>query len=723
MTEPLPRFEDILEIVSGYNPGCDEDLLRRAYVFSAMAHRGQVRVSGEPYLVHPLEVSRILAEMHLDEVAIAAGLLHDLLEDTWVSEEELESQFGEHITGLVKALTKITTMEQSYAAREAAQAENVRRMLLASIVDVRVILVKLADRLHNMRTLGFLPEDRRKRIAAETMEIYAPIAHRLGMGALKAELEDLALAYQHPEEYRRLTEQLRQREEMAASLIAQIRGTITRILEENSLPAEVRGRIKHLYSIWTKLRRQGIGLDHVYDFLAFRLIVDTVPHCYAALGLIHQLWRPVPGRIKDYIAMPKPNAYQSLHTSVIGPEGQPFEVQIRTRDMDEIAERGIAAHWLYKEGLQPGHDAERVSWLHGLVEGHQENPRDFLNSLKLNLYPEEVYTFTPKGEVFAFARGATPIDFAYRVHTEVGHRCVGARVNGKLVPLRTALANGDIVEILTSVNQVPSRDWLDIAVSGRAQNKIRAWLNRGEKEEAVEAGRRLFDRECRKLGLTVKEFREAGRMAKLASDHGFGKEDDLLAAIGFGRLSLRDVLGPLVRTKVPQQPPAAPARARAAVADSSVITVRGQRDLLTYRAQCCNPLPGDEIVGYVTRGRGVAVHAANCPNVRKLLFTSEREVDVEWGGTTGAFAVPLHVGFEDRPGMLASLSQAANGEDANIRSCQLATNEDRLGTADLVVEVDGRSRLDRVITALRHIPGVTSVEVSLTTPERRLRAL
>ena len=722
MTEPLPRFEDILEIVSGYNPDCDEDLLRRAYVYSAMAHRGQVRVSGEPYLVHPLEVARILAEMHLDEVAIATGLLHDLLEDTWVSEEELERQFGERITGLVKALTKITTMEQSYAAREAAQAENVRRMLLASIADVRVILVKLADRLHNMRTLGFLPEDRRKRIAAETMEIYAPIAHRLGMGRMKAELEDLALSYQHPEDYRRLSEELRQREEVAASLIAQIRETITGILEENSIPAEVKGRIKHLFSIWTKLRRQGIGLDRVYDFLAFRLVVDTVPHCYAALGLIHQLWRPVPGRIKDYIAMPKPNAYQSLHTSVIGPEGQPFEVQIRTRDMDEIAERGIAAHWLYKEGRGPGHDAERVSWLHGLVEGHQENPRDFLNSLKLNLYPEEVYTFTPKGEVFAFARGATPIDFAYRVHTEVGHHCVGARINGKLVPLRTPLANGDIVEILTSTSQVPSRDWLDIAVTGRAQNKIRAWLNRGEKEEAVEAGKRLFDRECRKLGLAVKEFRDDGRMAKLASDHGFGKEEDLLAAIGFGRLALRDVLAPYARTKAPAPAAAPSGRARAA-AESAVIVVRGERDLLTYRAQCCNPLPGDEIVGYVTRGRGVAVHAANCPNVRKLLFTSEREVEVEWGGVTGAFAVPVHVGFEDRSGMLAALSQAANGEGADIRSCHLATNEDRLGTADLVVDVNGRGHLERVLAALRHIAGVTSVDVSLTTPARRLRAL
>ena len=726
MTEALLRFEDVLELVSAYNPDCDEDLLRRAYVYSAMAHRGQVRVSGEPYLVHPLEVARILAEMHLDEVAIATGLLHDLLEDTWVSEDELEEQFGEHITSLVKALTKITTMEQSYAAREAAQAENVRRMLLASIADVRVILVKLADRLHNMRTLGHLPEDRRKRIAAETMEIYAPIAHRLGMGRIKAELEDLALAYQHPEEHRTLTEQLGQREELADSLIAEIRDAITHVLEENSIQAEVRGRIKHLHSIWTKLRRQGIGVERVYDFLAFRLIVDTVPHCYAALGLIHQLWRPVPGRIKDYIAMPKPIAYQSLHTSVIGPEGQPFEVQIRTRDMDEIAERGIAAHWLYKEGREPSHDAERVSWLRSLVEGQQENPRDFLNSLRLNLYPEEVYTFTPKGEVFAFARGATPIDFAYRVHTEVGHHCVGARINGKLVPLRTPLANGDIVEILTSSSQVPSRDWLEIAVTGRAQNKIRAWLNRGEKEQAVEAGRRLLERECRRLGVSLKRLRDEGTLAQLASDHGFGREEDLVAAVGFGRLSLKDILAPVARSKAaapaPLPAPAA-ARARGAAADASVITVRGQRDMLTYRAQCCNPLPGDEIVGYVTRGRGVAVHAVQCPNVRKLLFTHEREVEVEWGGVAGAFAVPLHVGFEDRPGMLAALSQAANDEGANIRSCHLSTGEDRLGSAELVVDVEGREHLDRVLVVLRRIPGVTSVDTSVSAPGRRLGVL
>ncbi len=721
MGEPLPRFEDILEQVSAYNATCDEDLLRRAYVYSAMAHKGQVRVSGEPYLVHPLEVARILADMHLDEVAIATGLLHDLLEDTWVTETELEAQFGEHITSLVKALTKISTMEQSFAARQAAQAETFRRMLLASAQDLRVILVKLADRLHNMRTLHFLPEEaRRRRIAGETLEIYAPIAHRLGMGRIKAELEDLALEQMHPEEHKQLLDQLQQREENAGDIIEEIRATIGRILQEHSIQGDVRGRIKHLFSIWTKLRRQGIGVDRVYDFLAFRIIVDTVPHCYAALGLIHQLWRPVPGRIKDYIAMPKANAYQSLHTSVIGPKGQPFEVQIRTRDMDEIAERGIAAHWLYKEGKAPSQDAERVAWLRSLVEGHQENPRDFLNALKLNLYPEEVYTFTPKGEVFAFPRGATPVDFAFRVHTEVGHHLVGARINGRLVPLRTPLSNGDIVEVLTSANQVPSRDWLEIAVTARAKNKIRSWLNRGEKEQAVDAGRRLLEREGRKVGLSLKQLREDNTLGRLAAEHGFGREDDLLAAIGFGRLSPRDLLAPVVKTE-PMLPQ--PVRQRQVKGGEAIIVVKGQRDMLTFRAQCCSPLPGDEIVGYITRGRGVAVHAAQCPNVRKLLFTPEREVEVEWGGDLGAYQVPLHVTFEDRPGMLAAISQAVTSAETNIRSCHLATDDHRIGTAELVVDVHGRDHLERVVGALRRVPGIGTVEAGPSPQARRLQLM
>ena len=721
MTENLPRFEDILDLVQAYHPSCDEGLLRRAYLYSARAHRGQLRVSGEPYLVHPLEVARILCEMRLDEVAIATGLLHDLLEDTMATEAELREQFGEHITGLVRALTKITTMEQSFAAREAAQAETFRRMLLASIDDLRVILVKLADRLHNMRTLRFLPEASRRRIAAETLEIYAPIAHRLGMGRIKAELEDLALAQLHPEDHDSLVEQLRQRERLAAGLIEEIRTTITGILAEHTIAGEVRGRIKHLYSIWNKLRRQGISVEHVYDFLAFRIVVDTVPHCYAALGLIHQLWRPVPGRIKDYIAMPKPNAYQSLHTSVIGPAGQPFEVQIRTRDMDEIAEAGIAAHWLYKEGARPGQDAERVAWLRSLVEGQQENPRDFLNSLKLDLYPEEVYTFTPKGEVIAFPRGATPIDFAYRVHSEVGHHCVGARINGRLVPLRTPLANGDIVEILTSSSQVPSRDWLEFAVCARTKKKIRAYLERGEKEEAIETGRRLLEREARKLSVPLKTLHDHETLAKICADHGLGKEEDLYAALGFGRVSPRDLLAPLV--KAPAAPAPAPARTRPAKGGQAVIAVKGQRDMLSFRAQCCNPLPGDQIVGYITRGRGVAVHAAHCPNVKRLLFTPEREVEVEWAAEVGVYAVAVHVGFEDRPGMLAAISQGAAAEEANIRSCHLATGDDGLGIADLVIDVRGRDHLERLIAALRRVSGVMTVDTDAAAHGRQLRAL
>ena len=720
--EALPRFEDLLELVQSYKPDCDEGVLRRAYVFSAMAHRGQVRVSGEPYLVHPLEVARILAEMRLDEVAIATGLLHDLLEDTGVGEAELEAQFGDEIANLVRALTKITTMEQSFAAREKAQAETFRRMLLASVEDIRVILVKLADRLHNMRTLHFLPEARRRRIAAETMEIYAPIAHRLGMGRMKAELEDLALAQLHPDDFERLTEQLQQRERTVGGVVEDIRGILARTLEEHSIAGEVRWRIKHLYSIWSKLRRQEIGLERVYDFLAFRIVVDSIPHCYAALGLIHQLWRPVPGRIKDYIAMPKPNGYQSLHTSVIGPEGQPFEVQIRTREMDQIAETGIAAHWLYKEGRSPGQDADRVAWLRSLLEGQQEDPREFLDSLKLNLYPEEVYTFTPKGEVLAFPRGATPIDFAYRVHTEVGHHCVGARVNGKLVPLRTPLKNGDIVEILTSANQMPSLDWLELAVTARAKNKIRAFLNRSQKEQVVEGGRRLVEREARRLGLSFKQIREGEKFAHVLSEHGFPKEDDLYAAVGVGRLSPRDLFAPFVRAEAPPAPVPA-SRVLPMGRDETVIVVKGHRDFLTYRAACCNPLPGDEVVGYITRGRGVAVHRASCPNVRQLLHQPERRVEVEWGSATGSYGVAVEVGFEDRSGMLAAVSQAVSSAGADIRSCHLATEADQLGSMELIVQIRDRDHLEKVLGAVKRIPGVTRAETAASPGNQRVRNL
>lgn len=719
--EALPRFDDILEQVQAYKPTCDEDLLRRAYVFSAMAHQGQLRANGEPYLVHPLEVARILAEMRLDEVAIAVGLLHDLLEDTYVTEETLRDQFGERITGLVKALTKITTLEQSYAARQAAQAESFRRMLLASIEDIRVLLVKLADRLHNMRTLRFLDETKRRRISQETLEIYAPLAHRLGMGRIKAELEDLAFWHLYPEEAQRLSDELAARREKASVAIEAVRQDLGGLLKEFSIQGEVRFRIKHLYSIWRKLHRQGISLDQLFDFLAFRVVVDSVASCYAVLGLVHQRWRPVPGRFKDYISVPKSNGYQSLHTSLLGPDGLPFEVQIRTRDMDEVAEKGVAAHWAYKEGRDPGADQTRLAWLRSLLEGHQESPREFLDSLKLNLYPEEVYCFTPKGELVRLPRGATPVDFAYAIHTEVGHTCVGARVNGRLVPLRTELKTGDIVEIQTSPNQVPRRGWLEFVVTARARTKIRAFLKKGEKDRARALGRKLLEREAKRLGLAVKQGLEGFNLKEAVFQHGFAKEEDLLAAVGFGRLSPREVMAPFAREKQePERMPVAKGRPGTSN-DALTVEVKGDRDLLTFRAKCCQPLPGDPIVGYVTRGRGVAIHRQSCPNLKRLALSPEREIEVRWGSSGTLYPMPLHVLFEDRPGMLAAISQAIANAGSNIRTCHLAT-EDQCGVVNLEVDVTGRDQLEKVVTAIRRVSGVTRVDFGFTQAYRHLVA-
>lgn len=719
--DTLPRFDDILEQVQAYKPTCDEGLLRRAYVFSAMAHQGQVRASGEPYLVHPLEVARILAEMRLDEVAIAVGLLHDLLEDTYVTEETLRDQFGDRITNLVKALTKITTLEKSYAARQAAQAESFRRMLLASIEDIRVLLVKLADRLHNMRTLNFLDENKRQRISQETLEIYAPLAHRLGMGRIKAELEDLAFWNLFPEEARRLAEELSARREKASSAIELVRSELEHMLKELSIEGEVRFRIKHLYSIWRKLNVQGISLHELFDFLAFRVVVDNVANCYAVLGLVHQRWRPVPGRFKDYISVPKSNGYQSLHTSLLGPEGLPFEVQIRTWDMDEVAEKGVAAHWLYKEGRDPGADHPRLAWLRSLVEGQQESPREFLDSLRLNLYPEEVFCFTPKGELVRLPRGATPVDFAYAIHTEVGNTCVGARVNGRLVPLRTVLKTGDIVEIQTSPQQVPRRGWLDFVVTARARTKIKAYLKKGEKDRARVLGRKLLEREARRLGLAVKQGLEGFNLKEAVVQHGFAKEEDLLAAVGFGRLSAREVMAVFAREKGELEKISASKVRPHPGAEGLVVEVMGDRDLLTFRAKCCQPLPGDPIVGYVTRGRGVAIHRRSCPNLRRLSLAPEREVEVRWGSLGGAYPMPLHVFFEDRPGMLAAISQAITSAGSNIRTCHLAT-EDRCGVVNLEVDVSGRDQLEKVVALIRRVSGVTRVDFGFSRDFRQLVA-
>src|SRR5712691_10686546 len=493
------RFEDILDKVESYKPDFDEELLQKAYIFSAREHRGQVRSSGEPYLVHPLNVAYILADMRLDETSIAVGLLHDVLEDTLTTKEVVSETFGEDVAELVDGVTKIS--RYAYVSKEEQQAETFRKMLLAMTSDLRVVLVKLADRLHNMRTLQYLPEERRVSIAKETMEIYAAIANRLGMGRVKNELEDLSFRYMHPREFEDLQTSVNEILAGSGELVDRIKGTLTSKLRENEISGDVFGRVKSMFSIWSKLRRQEIDIGQLYDYVAFRIICDNVKDCYACLGIIHQMWRPVPGRIKDYIAMPKPNFYQSLHTTVVAEKGQPFEVQIRTREMDLVAEQGIAAHWKYKEGrVGASHDDANFLWLRQLVEWQNDikDPRVFMNSLKIDLYPDEVYTFTPKGDVFAFPRGATPLDFAYRIHTDVGHHCVGARVNGKLVPLRSPLKNGDILEILTAPNQTPSREWVNMVVTSRARHKIRHWLNTEQKQRSIELGRKLIEKEAKK---------------------------------------------------------------------------------------------------------------------------------------------------------------------------------------------------------------------------------
>jgi GTP pyrophosphokinase len=711
------HFEDILEKVEAYNPNSDQDLLRRAYVFSAREHRGQVRRSGEPYLVHPLNVASILADLKADDVSIVVGLLHDVLEDTLTTKESIEQQFGAEVSELVDGLTKIGRF--SYVSREEEQAETFRKMILAMVSDLRVVLVKLADRLHNMRTLGFLPEAKRREIARETLDIYAPIAHRLGMGSLKGELEDLSFLYLEPEEHDRVAREVARKMKVSEAMIGDIRRRIETRLEEAGIPAEVSGRMKRSHSIWTKLRRNGVEVAQLYDILAFRVVVAETRDCYATLGIVHQIWRPVPGRIKDYIAMPKPNFYQSLHTTVIGETGQPFEIQIRTREMDLIAERGIAAHWKYKEGrLGPHADDARFLWLRQLVEWQSDvsDPRQFLSSLKIDLYPDEVYTFTPKGEVFAFPRGATPIDFAYRVHTDVGHRCVGARVNGKLVPLRTALTSGDIVEILTAPNQAPSRDWLSSVVTSRARHKIRHFIHEEEKRQAVELGRRLLERELKKYRRTIKKLDADGTIGRELAQWGFSKPEDLFAAVGYGKLPPRAALERLVPAEELAKPEAPRESAVTRVVRKILpfgapdIVVVGHNDLLATLAKCCNPVPGEPIIGYITRGRGVSVHSEKCPNVENLLYDPGRQIDVTWAGAKNAsYAIELDVLTEDRPGLLADVTQAIAGEGSNIRRIEARVGEMREATVNVSLETSDAKQLEKIVSRIKAIQGVKDV--------------
>jgi len=709
-------FDKLADKARASNPEADIELLRRAYDFSAAEHAGQKRRSGEPYVTHPLEVAALVAGMRLDDVAIAAGLLHDVVEDTLTSIERVRELFGPEVAHVVEGVTKISSI--TFSSSEERKAENFRKMLLAMVDDMRVILVKLADRLHNMRTLDHMPEASRLTIAQETLDIYAPIAHRLGMRQVKDELEDLAFKHVDPKAYDTTRALVERRRRATRGTVQELRQTLERTLAEAQIPfVRIESRIKRLYGIHQKIRRQRISLEQVYDLIALRVITTSVRDCYAALGIIHQTWSPVPGRFKDFLAMPRANRYQSLHTSVVSDQGVPFEVQIRTEEMHAVAEHGIAAHWKYKEGrIGVNDDEQHFAWLRQLLEWQQEvrDPGEFIHNLKVDLYPDEVYTFTPKGEVKALPRGATPIDFAYCVHTDVGHQCVGARVNGRMVPVRTRLDSGDIVEVVTAPGHTPSRDWLNIVVTARARNRIKHFIHAEEKVQAVELGRKLFDKELRRFDLSAKTVLTPDSVQRVAGEFGAQRADDLFAAVAYGKVPARSVLAKLVPSQL-EEKPGAPSIGtvvrRVFRPSEDKVRVRGFDDLMVFRARCCNPILGEKIVGYVTRGKGVSVHAAHCPNVLNLLYDPERRIDVVWDKRTNerGFVVLLGIQVEDRRGILADVTSKIAGLKTDVLKVE-ATSSDHHGRIRVTMEINDLKHLQRVIKVIRGVTGVLEVE-------------
>src|SRR3974390_1065670 len=723
----LTKFRGLMKGMQGSRPQDDLTIVKKAYDYSLKHHDGQSRASGEPYLVPPLEVALVLAEMKMDPIAVAAGLLHDSVEDTSVTVTDIREEFGEQVAHIVEGVTKISKID--FATREEQQAENLRKMMLAMVDDIRVILIKLADRLHNMRTLEHLQPDRQRKIAEETLEIYAPIAHRLGMGKIRGELEDLGFRFLDPVGVAQVEKSVKARRKQGEAFLAKMQQVITDKLKEAGIQARVESRIKRLFSIHKKLQKQRISVDQVYDLCAMRVITRSLQDCYAVLGIIHNLWRPVPGRIKDFIAMPRPNFYQSLHTSVITEDGTPFEIQIRTEEMHKMAEEGIAAHWKYKDGPVSAQDEQRLAWLRQVVEWQRDvsDPNEFLSTLKIDLYPEEVYTFSPKGKIVILPRDATPVDFAYTIHSQVGDTCIGAKVNGRIVPLRYKLRSGDIVEILTQPGHHPSRDWLAFVKSSRARQKIKHWLKIHQRERAIEIGRKLIEKEARKYRVALKDISEA-ELTKVATENGLGRPDDLLAGIGYGKFSARSILARLAPAsgasavtapETEDQPTGFTSVVRRVFGGgASAIKVKGHDDLLVYRARCCNPIRGEEIIGYVTRGKGVAVHSKTCKNVENLMYEPERRIAVEWGkdGSVGTaqpwltgFPVKLVVLCDNRPGMLKGITAVISDTNTNIRNIQARTAETH-ATVAIIVDTADVKHLERIISGVRKIPGVREVQ-------------
>ena len=708
------RINDIIDKITEYHPDADLDIIDRAYIYSARVHDGQVRLSGEPYLSHPLEVAGILADMKLDVVSVAAGLLHDVVEDTHATIEEINEMFGKDISRIVSGVTKLSILPFS-SGSQARQAESIRKMILAMADDIRVILIKLADRLHNMRTLKFHSPTKKAKIARETLDIYAPIAGRLGIYWIKKELEDASFMYIQPDEYSKIEQHVNKDKEEGEKYIETVRDLIKKKMDEHNLECEVLGRYKYFYSIYKKMLSQNLEFEDVYDIIAFRIILDTVPHCYEALGVIHSLWKPVAKKFKDYIGVPKPNMYQSLHTTVIGPFGERIEIQIRTWEMDKVAKSGIAAHWSYKEGLHLDEKTTKTfSWIQNLVENQEnfENPDEFLENVRIDLFPDEVYVFTPRGEIKTVSSGATPVDFAYLIHTEVGNQCVGAKVNGRIVPLQYELKTGDTVEISTSKKSHPSKDWLNFVKTVKARSRIRQWIKTQEKERSITLGREMCEKAFRKYRLNFNTLLKSEEMEKVVEHFGFKHVDDLIASVGYGKITPLQIIRK-VEPKPEEKEDSASfldkiiSRVRKKKPKTGV-TVKGVDDILIKFGKCCQPVPGDSIIGYITRGYGVTVHRTSCVNAMKM--SSERQIDVEWSvDIVDTYPVKILVRSYDRVGLLADITANISKNGANILSANTETRQSKIVDSLFTIAVENTDHLNRVLSAIRKVKHIQDV--------------
>ena len=716
------KLAELADRIRAYHPSADVEIVSRAYEYSLRAHEGQKRKSGEPYFTHPAAVAGIITELRLDTASICAGLLHDVVEDTLADLEDVEKEFGSEVAFLVDGVTKLSKI--NFTSREDRQAENFRKMVIAMARDIRVLLVKLCDRLDNMRTLDYMSPEAQERIARETMDIYAPLANRLGIARFKGELEDLSFKYLDAQGYQDLVAKISKTKKERDRYIAEVSKTLSSKLAEQGFPADVYGRAKHLYSIYRKMKTQECDFEQVYDVIAFRVIVESVADCYAALGVIHSRWTPIPGRFKDYVALPKPNMYQSLHTTVIGPGRERIEIQIRTHEMQRVAEHGIAAHWKYKEKISGGvdpKDAERFSWLRQLMEFQKDmkDPAEFLESVKVDLFADEVYVFTPKGDVRVFPRGATPIDFAYAIHTEVGNHCQGARANGAIVPLRYKLRNGDVVEVMTSNAQHPSKDWLDSVVTGRAKSKVRAYLRTEQRDKSLKLGRELLEKGLHGRGISLQKFLKSEQdVRRVTDEHKVANEEELFINIGYGKIAADDVAETLSPSSgaADSQPPETLKEGRiesivrkVTGRSSGAIKLSGIDDVLVRYAKCCNPLPGDQIIGFITRGRGVTVHRRECP---KAFDTDpERRVEISWDSKAKINRpVMLRVTTANRPGILATVGQTFSGQGINISEANCRASDDGRAVNVFTFDCSDITQLKTVMRALQKVEGVVGVD-------------